>query len=118
MASNVIRRAWFGWANANAPGQSGARTATGTSIALTFSAALLPANPTVSQFTATVAGAARGVTNAVVAGSVLTLTLASAVTAGQAVVATYKPAGAESGKLKDAQGDLVSGFTTPSITAT
>jgi uncharacterized repeat protein (TIGR02059 family) len=118
MASSVIRRTWFGWLNPNAPAQSGARTATGTSVALTFSAAVLPASPTVSQFTATVAGVARGVTAAAIAGSVLTLTLASAVTAGQAVVITYKPGGPASGQLKDSGNDLVSGFTTPSITAT
>ena len=118
MASSVVRRAWFGWANPNAHAQSGARTATGTSVALTFGSAILPASPTVAQFTATVAGVARAVTGAACAGSVLTLTLASAVTAGQAVIVTYKPAGADSGKLRDAQGDLVSGFTTPTITAT
>lgn len=116
MASSVIRRAWFGWANPNAPAQSGARTASGSSIALTFASAILPASPTVSQFTATVAGVARGVTGAAVAGSVLTLTLASAVTAGQAVIATYKPG--SPAPLKDADGDLISGFTTPAITAT
>jgi uncharacterized repeat protein (TIGR02059 family) len=116
MASSVIRRTWFGWANPNAPAQSGARTATGSSVALTFGSAILPASPAIAQFAVTVNGVARGVTAAACAGSVLTLTLASAVTAGQAVIVTYTPGGVS--PLRNAAGDLVSGFTTPSITAT
>lgn len=116
MASNVVRRAWFGWLNPNAPAQSGARTASASSVALTFDSTILPASPTVSQFTATVNAVARGVTNAACAGSVLTLTLASAVSAGQAVIVTYKPG--SPAPLRDAGNDLVSAFTTPSITAT
>jgi len=118
MASFVIRRLWFGWKNASAPAQSGARTAAASSVALTFGEAVLPAAPLKSQFYVTVAGVARGVTNAVCAGTVLTLTLASAVTAGQAVIVRYTPGPDDTGRLRDAAGNLVSGFTTPSITAT
>jgi uncharacterized repeat protein (TIGR02059 family) len=116
MASSVIRRAWFGWLNPNAPAQSGARTATGTAVALTFGSAILPAAPAIAQFSATVNGVARGVTAAACAGSVLTLTLASAATAGQSVVITYTPGGVS--PLRNAAGDLVSAFTTPAIIAT
>jgi uncharacterized repeat protein (TIGR02059 family) len=116
MASSVIRRAWFGWLNPNAPAQSGARTATASSVALTFSGAILPASPAIGQFAVTVNAVARGVTAAAVAGSVLTLTLASAVTAGQSIIVTYTPGGVS--PLKDADGDLISAFTTPAIIAT
>jgi len=118
MASFPVRRSWFAWANPNAPAQGGAKTATGSTVTLGFTGGNpLPASPTVSQFTATVAGAARAVNAAACSGANLVLTLASAVTAGQAVVVTYKPGGIESGRLKDAQGDHISGFTA-SITAT
>ena len=117
MASNVIRRQWFGWINPNSVAQSGAKTATGSTVTLGFSGPVSPASPASTQFTATVAGVARGVTAAACAGSNVTLTLASAVTAGQAVVVTYKPGSDQSKRLVDAQGDAVSGFTA-SITAT
>lgn len=117
MASGVIRRAWFGWANPNAPAQSGGKTATGVTVTIAFGSPILPAAPTLSQFTATVAGVARAVTAAACAGSTLTLNLASAVTAGQAVVITYKPGGSPAGQLQDSGADKVSAFTT-TITAT
>jgi uncharacterized repeat protein (TIGR02059 family) len=115
MASSVIRRAWFGWANPNAPAQTTPKTATGSTVTLGFSGAILPASPAIAQFACTVNGVARGVTAAACAGSTLTLTLASAVTAAQTVVVTYTPGGVS--PLRNSTGDLVSGFTV-SIIAT
>jgi uncharacterized repeat protein (TIGR02059 family) len=114
MASSVIRRTWFGWANPNAPVQSGARTATGSSVVIPFATPILPAAPAIAQFQATVNGVARGVTAAACAGNNLTLTLASAVTAGQTVVVSYYPGASP---LRNAAGDLVSAFAY-TITAT
>jgi uncharacterized repeat protein (TIGR02059 family) len=123
MASNVIRRGFFGWAapakgvDVGTPSVVSA-TAAGTSVAITFDEAMRAA-PAFGQFSATVNGVARGVNAAVVAGAVLTLTLASAVTAGQAVVASYVPGGTPATRLADnARGNEVGGGVLASVTAT
>lgn len=111
MASSIIRRRWFGWANPNAPSRTGTPAVAGAAVTIPFGAPILPASPAVAQFTATVAGVARGITAAACAGNNLTLTLASAATTGQAVVVTYKPGTIAAQALQDNQGDQVSGFT-------
>ena len=105
MATNIIRRGWFGWAAPARGVDVGipavvSCTATGTSVVVTFDEAMR-ASPAFAQFTATVAGAARGVTAAAVAGAVLTLTLASGVTAGQAVIVNYAPGATAATRLAD-----------------
>lgn len=119
MASSIIRRSWFGWLNPNAPSQTTPKTATASTVTLGFAnGPILPAAPALAQFACTVNGVARGVTAAACAASNLTLTLASAVTAGQTVIVTYTPNGANTSKcLQDSGGDLVSAFTV-SIVAT
>ena len=104
MASSVLRRAWFGWANAagNVPGPPIVRSVavTGTTVAITFSENLRAA-PLLAQFAATVAGVARTINSAVVAGKVLTLTLASATTPGQAVTVGYTKDATATNRLVD-----------------
>jgi len=105
VATNIIRRGWFSWAAPARGVDVGLPavvtcTATGTSVVITFNEAMR-ASPAFAQFTATVAGAARGVTAAAVAGAVLTLTLASGVTAGQAVVVNYAPGATPATRLAD-----------------
>ena len=122
MAAYAIRSAFFSWAAPNKGVDVGApgvvtTTSTGTSVVVTFNEAMRT-GPAFSQFTATVAGVARGVNAASVAGAALTLTLASAVTAGQAVVVNYTPGGTPSTRLADlARGNEVP-VSTPLATAT
>ena len=124
MPSLVIRRARHGWAalpgavDLQAP-RYVSGTAAASSVALTFDENLRAA-PAFAQFTATVNGTARGVTAAVVAAKVVTLTRSSAVTAGQAVIVTYTPGGTPATRLADASARAVEAeaFVTPTITAT
>jgi uncharacterized repeat protein (TIGR02059 family) len=111
VASNIIRRGWFSWA-APAGGLDLAlptvvsATVSGATMTITFNEALR-AGPAFGQFSATVAGSARAVNAASVAGAVLTLTLASAATSGQVVVASYTPGGTPATRLADARGNEV-----------
>jgi len=101
MASFVHRRGWFGWGGfvgrtaASAP-------AGGVAVVVTYAKALRPA-PALAQFTATVAGVARGVTAVTVGGAgntQLTFTLAAGnLTAGQPVAITYTPSGVAGERL-------------------
>lgn len=106
MASRIIQRDWFGWAAPARGVDVGlpavvACTASGTSVVITFNEAMRT-GPAFAQFTATVNGSARGVNAASVSGAALTLTLASAVSAGQAVVVNYAPGGTAATRLADA----------------
>jgi uncharacterized repeat protein (TIGR02059 family) len=113
MVSSILRRGWFSWAAPARGVDTGIPsvltcTASGTSVVITFDEAMR-ASPAAAQFTATVNGVARGVNAAAVAGAVLTLTLASAVSAGQAVVVSYAPGATQSARLADnARGNEVS----------
>lgn len=122
MATLAMKREWFSWAapaggvDVGVPAVVSA-AASGTSVAITFDETMRAA-PAFAQFTATVAGVARGVTAAAVSGAVLTLTLASAVTAGQAVVVSYVPGATASARLADnARGNEV-GAASPLASAT
>jgi uncharacterized repeat protein (TIGR02059 family) len=108
MASSVIRRSWFSRPAPGAGVDYGPPTvwgagASGTSVLIEFSEAMRasPAPPA-SQFRVSVDGASRGVTGAAVSGKQLTLTLASGVTAGQSVVASYTKGAVVGGRLADA----------------
>lgn len=107
MASNILRRAWFSWLNAagNVPGAPIVRSVavSGTTVVITFSENMRAA-PLLAQFAATVAGTARTINTAVVSGKVLTLTLASAVTAGQPVTVAYTKDGTATNRLVDTPG--------------
>jgi hypothetical protein len=116
MATYNIKAKWFGWAGL---GGGNAYTAPvgGVVVTATYDKALRPA-PAVAQFTATVAGVARGVVSAVVGASPndnrLTFTLAAGnLTAGQAVVITYTPGGVAATRLAYADGtELAAGTMT------
>jgi uncharacterized repeat protein (TIGR02059 family) len=112
MPAQALRFKQFGW-NAPKVNPVGAGV-TGAALTIPFTQdALVAGAVTPTQFTVTVAGAGRAVNAASVAGAILTLTLASAVTAGQAVKVVY--AGGGAAPLKDAAGDLVPPFTIDSV---
>ena len=98
MSSSIIRRGWFGWGGF--AGRSGASAPAG-GVAVTVSyAKALRAAPAFAQFTATVAGVARGVTAASVSGSNLLITLAAGnLVAGQVITITYTPGGTPASRL-------------------
>jgi uncharacterized repeat protein (TIGR02059 family) len=105
MGAYAIRAAYFAWPAPNKGVDAGypgvlSTTATGTSVVITCNEALR-AGPAFGQFTATVNGVARGVNAASVSGAVLTLTLASGVSAGQSVVVSYAPGGTPATRLAD-----------------
>ena len=108
MPASALRHKAFGWAGPQ-PARYSA-TVSGTSFVIPITGGVPVAGAvTPTQFTCTVAGVARGVTGATVAGQNCTLTLASAATAGQLVVVTY--AGGGAAPLKNAAGDLTPPFT-------
>jgi hypothetical protein len=118
MAHYNIRARWFGWAGIGGSDASAAPVG-GVAVTQTYGKPLRPA-PAAAQFTATVAGAARGVTAVSVGGAsntVLSFTLAAGnLTAGQVVVITYAPGGVPASRLAYADGtELAAG--TFSITA-
>jgi uncharacterized repeat protein (TIGR02059 family) len=123
MASNIIRRGWYSWAAPAAgvdvaPPVLGTPTATGTTVTLPFNEALR-AGPTAAQFTATRNGSPVTVNSAVVAGSTLTLTLASTSPAGHVIVVTYTPSATASQRLADnSRGNEVGGGVLATVTAT
>ena len=108
MVAQALRFKQFGW---SAPQVSRyAATVNGTSLVIPITGGTPVAGAvTNTQFVCTVNGVARGVTAATVAGQNCTLTLASAVTAGQTVVVSYTGGGAA--PLKNAAGDLTPPFT-------
>lgn len=106
MASNIIKRTWFGWAAPNAgvdltPPRAVSASGQTTSIAIVFNEALRAA-PAFGQFAVTANGVTKAVSAAVVAGSTLTLTVATLGGAGVAVVVTYTPDSTPANRLADA----------------
>ena len=73
--------------------------------------------PAPSAFSATVDGAARGVSDVSIGASSVTLTLASAVAAGETVTVGYTvPTGANAHPLRDAAENAVAGFSNRAVT--
>ena len=87
----------------------------GASLTMAYNETLDAASiPAATAFAVTVGGAARGVSNVAIAGSTVTLTLASAVTAGQAVTVAYtKPA---TNPIQDAAGNDAVNLAATSVT--
>ena len=85
----------------------------GATLAITFDEALaeIPAPPS-SAFAVTVAGSSRGVDTVSVSGSAVTLTLVTAVFAGEAVTVDYTaPTVASAGRLQDVSGNAAASFS-------
>ena len=73
--------------------------------------------PAASTFAVTVAGESRAVASVTVSGSAATLTLATAVVAGEAVTVDYTaPTGASEGKVQDAAGNAAASFSDLAVT--
>ena len=87
-------------------------------LTVTFGEALDESSrPSASSFAVTVAGSLRGVSAAAVSGKVVTLTLSSAVTAGEAVTVGYTvPTGAGAKPLKDTAGNAAAAFSSTQVT--
>ena len=87
--------------------QSGSVNALGTSLTLTYSEALSSTTAPTSAFTVTVGGTTRAVSAAVVSGSTVVLTLASAIGQGQAVTVAYTDptAGNDANAVQDTAGN-------------
>ena len=91
----------------------------GATVAITFSEELDTAHePANGDFNVQVAGSRRNVTDVAIAGAIVTLTLASAVTAGQAVTVAYTPPGnaGDTSRLQDAAGNEVAAITATTVT--
>ena len=100
-----------------APALSSASVVDAT-LTLTFDEALdTSASPASGAFAVEVAGAARGVSAVSLDGSSVTLTLASAVLAGETVAVGYTvPTGAGANPLKNAAGNPVASFSGEAVT--
>lgn len=102
--------------------QSGAVNSTGTSLTLTYSEALNATTAPGSTFTVTVGGSSRTVSEAIVSGSTVVLTLASAVGQGQTVTVAYAaPASSAlttNNAVQDTSGNDAVSFTSSAITVT
>ena len=85
----------------------------GAELTLTFDEALDTGNtPDISNFAVTVAGGSRGVDAVAVSGSAVTLTLVTAVFAGEAVTVDYAaPAGKSASRLQDLVGNAAESFS-------
>ena len=127
--ARVIRTVHGPWSDAPqvADGTTGADDAAsalsgasvdGAALTLTFGEALDEGSaPPGSSFAVTVAGAARIVDSAAVSGSVVTLTLTSAVTAGETVTVGYTvPTGADAKPVRDAAGNPAAAFADAPVT--
>ena len=90
----------------------------GATLTLTFGEALdEDSKPPASAFAVAVAGSARAVDTAAVSGSVVTLTLTSAVSLGEAVTVGYTvPTGAGAKPVQDAAGNPAVAFTNTEVT--
>ena len=93
-------------------------TVTGDTLTLTFSEALDGGStPGPSAFTATVGGTTRSVDAVAVLNDIVTLTLASGVSAGETVTVGYTaPTGPGASPLQDAAGNAVAGFSNEAVT--
>ena len=89
----------------------------GDALTLTFDEALDGGSaPTASTFSAMVDGAARGISDVSMSGSLVTLTLASAVVSGETVTVGYTvPTGANASPLRDVGGNAVAGFSNRAV---
>jgi uncharacterized repeat protein (TIGR02059 family) len=108
MVAQALRFRLFGWLAPQVASNSATVNGVSLVIPLTQGTPLAGA-VTPSQFTVLVNGVSRGVSAATVAGQNCTLTLASAVTNGQAVKASY--AGGGAAPLKNAAGELTPPFS-------
>ena len=99
------------------PGLSSA-TVDGATITLTFDEPLdTGETPDRSAFAVTVAGSGRGVDTVAVSGSVVTITLVTAVVAGDTVTLAYTaPTGDSSSRLQDLVGNAAASFSGQSVT--
>ncbi len=90
----------------------------GTGLSLTFDEALdTDALPAASAFTVTAAGAGRAVQTVTASDSSVTLTLAAAVVAGEAVTVDYTaPADESAARLRDLAGNAAASFSGVSVT--
>ena len=90
----------------------------GATLTLTFNEALDTGDaPDRSAFAVTVAGSGRGVDTVAVSGSAVTLTLVTAVAAGEAVALDYTaPTGDTASKLKDLAGNAAASFSGQDVT--
>ena len=90
----------------------------GDTLTLTFSEVLAGSVPPASSaFSVTVGGTARGVSNVAMSASTVTLTLASAVVAGETVTVGYTaPTGANASPLEDAAGNAMAAFSDRAVT--
>ena len=90
----------------------------GATLTLTFNEALdTGETPDRSAFPVTVAGSGRGVDAVAVSGSAATLTLVTAVAAGEAVALDYTaPTGDTASKLKDLAGNAAASFSGQDVT--
>ena len=90
----------------------------GAELTLTFDEALDTDNtPNISNFAVTVAGGSRGLDAVAVSGSAVTLTLATAVSAGDSVTVDYTaPAGESESRLQDLAGNAAADFSGQSVT--
>jgi len=116
MGAFAIRAGWFGWSGF--AGRTAQTAAVGGVVALIDYQKALRASPqpAAAQFTATVAGVARGVVSVAVGGTGntrLTVTLAAGnLTAGQVVALTYVPGATATTRLAYADGtEFGSGVT-------
>ena len=118
MASRIIRARWFNRvlaAKAGAARATETKATPGSAIVTIYFDEPLRAAPVSTQFTATVGGVARVVNTTTTSGSRLTVTLASAVNAGQNVVITYVANGTPAQNLADAAGTSVANFVTSDV---
>ena len=92
----------------------------GDALTLTFGEGLdEDSKPASDAFSVAVDGAARGVSDVSISGSTLTLTLASAVLAGETVTVSYTvPAGANANPLRDTADNAAAGFSDQAVTNT
>lgn len=113
MAGYHIRAGWFWTAGAIAapiaPSWSAQPAVNGAALTMTWKENLTAdASVLATQFGVLVNGVTRGITSVAATATTLTITLASAVTNGQAVKVSYTP-GAD--PVKDDDGTLIPGFT-------
>ena len=101
-----------------APPAPSSASVAGATLAITFDEPLdAGETPDKSAFAVTVAGNSRGVDTVSVSGSAVTLTLASAVEAGEAVTVDYTaPTGESADRLQDLAGNAASSFSGQDVT--